>query len=102
MAIDSGGPTMRIGALLGIAIVLTAGPAIALQPRNNPGWYKLDEAELDCLDEALIRRYGTPIEFLDMLGFGPDDPRIRSLWLRCHALIDKRKPSKNEGPKWPK
>jgi hypothetical protein len=26
----------------------------------------------------------------------------RSLWLRCHAVMDKRKPSKNEGPKWPK
>ena len=52
---------MKIAALLAIAVVLTAGPAMALQPRNNPCWYKLDEAELNCLDEALIRRYGTPI-----------------------------------------
>jgi hypothetical protein len=93
---------MRIAALSAVAVVLTAGPAIALQPRNNAGWYKLDEAELTCLDEALIQQYGTPIELLDMLGFGPDDPRIRSFWLRCHALTNKRKPSKNELPKWPR
>ena len=93
---------MRIAALLGIAVILTAGPAMALQPRNNGAWYKLDEAELNCLDEALIQQYGTPIELLDMLGFGPDASQIRPLWLRCHALMDKRKPSKNEAPKWPK
>jgi hypothetical protein len=76
---------MRIAALLPIAIALTVGPAIALQPRSNPDWYKLDEAELNCLNESLIQRYGTPIELLDMLGFGPDDSQILPLWLRCRA-----------------
>jgi hypothetical protein len=52
---------MRIAALLPISIALTVGPAIPLQPRSNPGWYKLDEAELNCLNEALIQRYGPPL-----------------------------------------
>ena len=84
---------------LAIAVALTVGQAAALEPRNNGDWYKLDGVEFDCVNQEMIKRYGVPIELLDMFGIGPeDDKRIAPLRLKCRETM-KRHP---QGVPWPK
>jgi hypothetical protein len=91
---------MRIAALLAIAITLTVTPSVALQLRNNRDWYKLDENEFECLNQALIHHYGTSIALLDSLGYGPDDKRIALLRMKCQEMLLKRR-SPSSGVPWP-
>ncbi len=90
--------------ILGIALAgMMVTQSVGLQVKRNPSWNQISEMEFECLNQALIQRYGASIDLLDALGFGLDDKRIALLRLRCQQALKniKRGPSKNEVP-WPK